>query len=120
MRLAGLAKRWSTTALSIAGGLLALTQQASAFYLPGIAPHDYKVGDKVDLLVNSLTPSLNAEDKLESVLSYNYYDERFHFCRPKDGPKAAHESLGSILFGDRIYGSVFNLNMLKDSSCQML
>ncbi|KAJ2747932.1 Transmembrane 9 super member 2 [Coemansia sp. BCRC 34301] len=120
MRLGRLTDRRGSTAISIASGLLALTQQSSAFYLPGIAPHDYKIGDKVDLLVNSLTPSLNAEDKLESVLSYNYYDERFHFCRPKDGPKAAHESLGSILFGDRIYGSAFSLNMLTDSSCQML
>ncbi|KAJ2841374.1 Transmembrane 9 super member 2, partial [Coemansia erecta] len=97
-----------------------LSQQADAFYLPGIAPHDYKIGEKVDLQVNSLTPSLNAENKLESVLSYNYYDERFHFCRPQGGPKAAHESLGSILFGDRIYNSAFELEMLKDSSCQML
>ncbi|KAJ2026086.1 Transmembrane 9 super member 2 [Coemansia sp. S16] len=120
MRLDRLNGRWRAAALSIAAGLLALVQQSSAFYLPGIAPHDYKYGDKVDLLVNSLTPSLNADNKLESVLSYNYYDERFHFCRPEGGPKAAHESLGSILFGDRIYGSGFKLNMLKDNSCQML
>ncbi|KAJ2463036.1 Transmembrane 9 super member 2, partial [Coemansia sp. RSA 2322] len=120
MRLDRLTGRWGAAALSIVGGFLALTQQSAAFYLPGIAPHDYKSGEKVDLQVNSLTPSLNADNKLESVLSYNYYDERFHFCRPDGGPKAAHESLGSILFGDRIFGSVFNLDMLKNNSCQML
>ncbi|KAJ1964461.1 Transmembrane 9 super member 2 [Dipsacomyces acuminosporus] len=112
--------RWRTAALSIAAGILAVSQQAAAFYLPGIAPHDYKEGERVDLQVNSLTPSLNANNKLESVLSYNYYDQKFHFCRPEGGPKAAHESLGSILFGDRIYGSPFNLHMLKNSTCEML
>ncbi|KAJ2719557.1 Transmembrane 9 super member 2 [Coemansia sp. Benny D115] len=120
MRLGPMLGRWPTAALSAIGALFIAVQPANAFYLPGIAPHDYKVGEKVELQVNSLTPSLNSENKLESVLSYNYYDERFHFCRPPGGPKAAHESLGSILFGDRIYGSVFNLEMLKDSSCQML
>ncbi|KAJ1897606.1 Transmembrane 9 super member 2 [Kickxella alabastrina] len=120
MRLSRLSEFWRTAALLLAGSLVMLSQQTDAFYLPGIAPHDYKIGEKVDLQVNSLTPSLNADNKLESVLSYNYYDERFHFCRPQGGPTAAHESLGSILFGDRIFGSVFNLEMLKDSSCQML
>ncbi|KAJ2608576.1 Transmembrane 9 super member 2 [Coemansia sp. RSA 1365] len=108
----------------IAGAVVALlgvfAPLAGAFYLPGIAPHDYKIGESVELQVNSLTPSLNAENKLESVLSFGFYDERFHFCRPEGSPKAAHESLGSILFGDRIYGSVFDLHMLKDVSCQSL
>ncbi|KAJ1833832.1 Transmembrane 9 super member 2 [Coemansia sp. RSA 2711] len=102
----------------LASGVLA--PLAGAFYLPGIAPHDYKIGEAVELQVNSLTPSLNAENKLESVLSFGYYDERFHFCQPQGGPQAAHESLGSILFGDRIYGSAFDLHMLKDTSCEVL
>ncbi|KAJ1863344.1 Transmembrane 9 super member 2 [Coemansia sp. RSA 2703] len=121
MKFSWQAERWRAVSLSVVGGLFMTSQQtAEAFYLPGLAPHDYKIGEKVDLQVNSLTPSLTAENKLESVLSYGFYDERFHFCRPPGGPKAAHESLGSILFGDRIYGSAFNLEMLKDSSCQML
>ncbi|KAJ1731189.1 Transmembrane 9 super member 2 [Coemansia sp. Benny D160-2] len=112
--------RWGNAALSFGLGMLGLASCVDGFYLPGISPHDYKRGEKVDLLVNSLTPSLNSENKLESVLSYGFYDERFHFCKPEGGPKAAHESLGSILFGDRIYGSPFNLHMLKDSSCELL
>ncbi|KAJ2122604.1 Transmembrane 9 super member 2 [Coemansia sp. RSA 720] len=116
MRLAGFGMR--AVAASVTVGLLA--PLARAFYLPGIAPHDYKIGEAVELQVNSLTPSLNAENKLESVLSFGYYDERFHFCQPEGGPKAVHESLGSILFGDRIYGSAFDLHMLKDTSCQVL
>ncbi|KAI8080458.1 hypothetical protein BDF21DRAFT_339704 [Thamnidium elegans] len=45
----------------------------------------------------------------KSVLSYDYYDERFHFCQPEGGPKKKAESLGSVLFGDRIYTSKFQL-----------
>ncbi|KAJ1949341.1 Transmembrane 9 super member 2 [Linderina pennispora] len=118
MRVNRLSPGWRTAAL--ATGLLALVQQVSAFYLPGIAPHDYKAGEKVELQVNSLTPSLNADNKLESVLSYSYYDERFNFCKPEGGPKSAHESLGSMLFGDRIFSSAFDVEMLKNTQCQML
>ncbi|KAJ2715894.1 Transmembrane 9 super member 2, partial [Coemansia spiralis] len=98
----------------------ALAPLGGAFYLPGIAPHDYKSNEAVGLQVNSLTPTLNADNKLESVLSLGHYDERFHFCRPNGGPKAVHESLGSILFGDRIYDSPFDLHMLQNSACQVL
>ncbi|KAJ2780715.1 Transmembrane 9 super member 2 [Coemansia javaensis] len=110
MRLAG--------AAALACGLLA--SPGGAFYLPGIAPHDYRSGEAVEVQVNSLTPTLNAENRLESVLSFGFYDERFHFCRPEGGPKAVHESLGSILFGDRIYSSALSVRMLQDSSCQVL
>ncbi|KAJ1725213.1 Transmembrane 9 super member 2, partial [Coemansia biformis] len=117
MRLAGAAARTAAAAVAACGLLAPL---AGAFYLPGIAPHDYKAGETVELQVNSLTPTLNADNKLESVLSLGYYDERFHFCRPEGGPKAVHESLGSILFGDRIYSSAFDLHMLRNNKCQAL
>ncbi|KAI7889332.1 uncharacterized protein EV154DRAFT_538893 [Mucor mucedo] len=47
----------------------------------------------------------------KSVLSYDYYDERFHFCTPDGGPKKQAESLGSVLFGDRIFTSKFQLSL---------
>lgn len=111
---------WNPIQLGTTVSLLLITDLVSGFYLPGMSPHDYKKGESVSLQVNSLTPSLTPENKLESVISFNYYDDRFHFCRPKDGPKAAHESLGSILFGDRIFDSSFELEMLKNTQCQML
>jgi len=91
---------------------------ASAFYLPGSAPRDYAPGDKVDVFVNSLTPTLNTT--LKSLVSYDYYDERFHFCKPEGGPVKQPESLGSILFGDRILSSAFEIKMLKNDSCVIL
>lgn len=87
--------------------LLALCGLSQALYLPGVAPNDYDLGGDVPLFVNSLKPMSNLQ---KSVLSYDYYDERFHFCKPEGGPKKKTESLGSVLFGDRIYTSRFKVN----------
>ena len=38
---------------------------------------------------------------------------RFHFCQPEAGPQKQPESLGSILWGDRIFNSPFEINMLE-------
>jgi transmembrane 9 superfamily protein 2/4 len=83
----------------------------SAFYLPGVAPHDYKKGELVTLNVNSLTPS--SAQQVKSVISYDFYNEQFHFCQPKDGKQEKAESIGSILFGDRIFNSPFEVCIFK-------
>src|SRR5213078_967291 len=93
----------------------------SAFYIPGLVPTSYAPGDRVPLNVNHLTPASQRDDKVHSVFSYDYYYESFHFCQPKpDGPKAVSESLGSILFGDRIMSSPFELRMAKNEACKAL
>ena len=94
---------------------------ASAFYLPGVAPTTYKTNDRVELNVNHLTPALSDKDsQLHSVFSFDYYHPAFRFCRPADGPKDVSESLGSILFGDRILTSPFELKMKKNETCKAL
>lgn len=100
--------------------LLALTlpSLASAFYLPGTAPRDYLVGERIDVFVNTLTPMLGS--KLRSLISHDYYDDRFHFCQPDGGPQKQPESLGSILFGDRILNSPYTIHMMENSTCQTL
>ncbi|KAF7726417.1 hypothetical protein EC973_008751 [Apophysomyces ossiformis] len=92
-------------------------QLSLAFYLPGVAPHDYKEGEVVPLLVNSLSPS---DLHLKSVISYDYYDPRFQFCAPEEGAIKQWESLGSILFGDRIFNSPFELRMKQKETCKKL
>lgn len=94
----------ATSALVLLGLSASIT---NAFYLPGVAPHDYEDGENVPLYVNSLTPLPNSQ--LKSVVSYDYYDPRFHFCQPEGGPREQAESLGSILFGDRIFTSDFQV-----------
>lgn len=106
------------SAPAIAACLLALPQLASAFYLPGVAPTSYKKGDAVPLYVNSIKPGPAADtSKLRSVISYDYYNPIFQFCEPKDGPEPVSESLGSILFGDRIMTSPFDLRMRENKTC---
>ncbi|KAI1875130.1 hypothetical protein JX265_003816 [Neoarthrinium moseri] len=108
---------------ALLAALLAIPQTASAFYLPGVAPTSYKPGDNVPLFVNSVKPAAASQDALlHSVMSYDYYHDRFHFCKPKDpnGPKYVSESLGSILFGDRIMTSPFELHMAKNETCKPL
>ncbi|KAI9253680.1 hypothetical protein EDC94DRAFT_619447 [Helicostylum pulchrum] len=86
------------------------------FYLPGVAPHDYEAGEAVTLNVNSLTPS--SMQQIKSVISYDYYNEKFHFCKPVDGIEKQAESIGSIIFGDRIFNSPLKLKMRQDQTCQ--
>jgi len=107
---------------ALLASLLALgASPASAFYFPGTAPTSYKHGDAVPLYVNHLTPADSQNDpKLRSVFSFDYYHPSFRFCQPKDGPKEIRESLGSILFGDRIQTSPFELFMGKNESCKAL
>ncbi|CCM01117.1 uncharacterized protein FIBRA_03165 [Fibroporia radiculosa] len=105
------------------GGVISLLSTAQAFYLPGAAPHDYTEGEVVELYVNALTPMLGGYDnaKLKSLINYDYYDPRFHFCTPEGGPRKEPESLGSILFGDRIFNSPYDIRMLEDNgTCRTL
>ncbi|PWA00754.1 hypothetical protein BB558_003220 [Smittium angustum] len=92
-----------------------------AYYMPGLAPINYKEGDKVELQVNALVPSINHQKKIKAIVPYDYYHKGFGFCRPDDKePKQARSSLGSILFGDRIYESPFKLSMKVDEKCKFL
>lgn len=101
--------------------LLAAPQFASAFYLPGVAPTSYKPNELVPLNVNSIKPIAAPQDALiHSVVSYDYYHPLFKFCQPEGGPKSVGESLGSILFGDRIKTSPLELKMASDETCKPL
>ncbi|KAG9239006.1 hypothetical protein BJ875DRAFT_276241 [Amylocarpus encephaloides] len=106
---------------ALLSSFLAIPQLSSAFYLPGVAPTSYKANDIVPLNVNRLTPVGSPDDgTLRSVVSYDYYHPDFHFCRPEPAPKDVSESLGSILFGDRIRTSPFELKMAVNETCKSL
>ncbi|KAJ3285291.1 hypothetical protein HK104_009567 [Borealophlyctis nickersoniae] len=92
---------------------LVLASPAVAFYLPGVAPNDFVAGESVPLYVNSLSSP-------DTVLPYDYYLPQFHFCVPEGGPQDQKESLGSVLFGDRLHSSAFDLKMKEDESCKVL
>ncbi|KAG0274763.1 hypothetical protein BGZ95_009488 [Linnemannia exigua] len=110
--------RWSPLARTACLALAFSATLTHAFYLPGVAPTEYHDMDAVPLMVNALTPGSDSE--LKSVIPYDYYDPLFNFCQPKDGPKAQAESLGSILFGDRIWDSDFKVYMGAPEQCRLL
>jgi transmembrane 9 superfamily member 2/4 len=94
---------------------------AQAFYLPGLAPSSFDKDDVVPLTVNRLTPSLSRHDEqIHAVVGYDYYHPAFRFCRPEGGPQWVRESLGSIIFGDRIRTSPFELHMARNETCKSL
>ncbi|KAI3651561.1 hypothetical protein MP228_002864 [Amoeboaphelidium protococcarum] len=88
-------------------------QNVHAFYLPGIAPHNYQLKDDVPLYVNAL-------ESVKTTLPYDYYLNRFHFCQPSGGPQAQGESLGSVLMGDRLFNSPFNITFGVNKECAVL
>mmetsp|Transcript_11630 Transcript_11630/g.19074 ORF Transcript_11630/g.19074 Transcript_11630/m.19074 type:complete len:621 (-) Transcript_11630:107-1969(-) len=81
-----------------------------AFYLPGMAPIDYKEGGPVDLKVNKLT-------SVKTQLPYDYYGLKY--CQPSTITESV-ENLGEILMGDRIENSPYELKMLVNEKCKPL
>ncbi|KAJ3043202.1 hypothetical protein HDV00_005522 [Rhizophlyctis rosea] len=54
------------------------------------------------------------------MLPFDYYHENLKMCEPENGKQAQSESLGSILLGDRLYTSPFELEMNKPTKCKKL
>ncbi|ERF71781.1 hypothetical protein EPUS_01696 [Endocarpon pusillum Z07020] len=101
--------------------LVALSSYSTAFYLPGVAPSSYTFDAIVPLHVNALTPAIaQRDDQLHAIVSFDYYHHAFRFCRPENGPEWVRESLGSIIFGDRIQTSPFQLHMARNETCKAL
>lgn len=106
--------------------LLLLAATAAAFYLPGIAPVDYSEGDSITMTVNRIMGAMIGDDDQGQFTRYtqfsalDYYREEFAFCKPEDGPKAVPGSLGSVLFGDRIWTSPIQFKVLEDVECQKI
>merc|ERR1719464_1113629 len=82
----------------------------SAFYLPGVAPRDYQVGEFIDIKVVKL-------DSVKTQLPYDYY--ALPFCRPNHITEAA-ENLGEILSGDQIETSAYEVSMKIPLHCNIL
>lgn len=107
-------------AFAIAAAAFLLLKHASCFYLPGVSPSSYSQGDRLELNVNALTPSISQQDEqIHAVVGFDYYHPAFHFCQPEGGPQSRRESLGSIIFGDRIQSSPFDLHMGINETCKI-
>jgi len=95
----------------LAASFLLGGQMAQAFYLPGVNPQSFAVGDSVKLKVNKMTSP-------KTLLPIDYY--RLPFCLPEGGPQRDNENLGEFLAGDRIETSPYRLQMKTDMYCEQL
>mmetsp|Transcript_10284 Transcript_10284/g.18124 ORF Transcript_10284/g.18124 Transcript_10284/m.18124 type:complete len:634 (+) Transcript_10284:179-2080(+) len=91
-------------------GASAYLQGAEAFYLPGVAPREFEVGEKVDVEVNKLT-------SIKTQLPFEYYS--LPVCKPVE-IKDAPENLGEVLAGDTIESSSYELRMGVKEECKEL
>ena len=89
--------------------LLCFIACCDAFYLPGVAPHEYEVEENIKVKVNKL-------DSVFTQLPYDYYS--LPFCHPNDGVKKDAENLGEILSGDKIESSPFAVKMGIPQDCK--
>lgn len=93
----------------VAAIFFSMAAPASA-YLPGIAERFYNTSDPVPVRVNTLR-------SLSTLLPYNYY--HLPFCRPAQVLNK-EESLGEIVWGDRVMSSLYTLNMRVNVTCKIV
>lgn len=87
--------------------VLCLSSAANCFYLPGVAPQDFKTGDELQVKVNKLSST-------KTQLPYDHYS--LDYCKPKKIVNSA-ENLGEVLRGDRIENSPYVFHMRKGKTC---
>ena len=80
---------------------LAAVRPSEGFYLPGVSPHQYLPGERVEVKVNKLSSTV-------TQLPYDYY--KLGFCQPKELTYKV-ENLGEVLHGSKIQSSPYELHM---------
>eukprot|EP00308_Calcidiscus_leptoporus_P021395 CAMPEP_0119373146 /NCGR_PEP_ID=MMETSP1334-20130426/23659_1 /TAXON_ID=127549 /ORGANISM="Calcidiscus leptoporus, Strain RCC1130" /LENGTH=626 /DNA_ID=CAMNT_0007390823 /DNA_START=79 /DNA_END=1959 /DNA_ORIENTATION=+ len=83
--------------------LLSFAALVRGFYLPGVAPREYKDNERVEIRVHKLSSP-------RTHLPYDYYS--LPFCRPAEIVKQA-ENLGEVLHGAVIQNSPYDIYMGK-------
>ena len=81
------------------------------FYVPGVAPTDFRKGDKITVKAIKMTSS-------HTQLPFEYYS--LPFCQPKEGIQYKTENLGEILRGDRISSTAYDVEMNVQYDCRVL
>jgi len=72
--------------------VICLLIETNGFYVPGVAPVEFKKGQKIDVKAVKMTST-------HTQLPYGYYS--LPFCLPKNGTIYKSENLGEVLRGDR-------------------
>ncbi|KAM0942660.1 putative nonaspanin (TM9SF) [Dioscorea sansibarensis] len=90
--------------------LVLLFITGECFYLPGVAPADFRKKDPLHVKVNKLTST-------KTQLPYSYYS--LPYCSPDTIVDSA-ENLGEVLRGDRIENSPYVFEMREPQMCNIV
>ncbi|KAK7792078.1 hypothetical protein R5R35_003551 [Gryllus longicercus] len=89
-----------------------LMQTQEAFYVPGVAPVEFRKGARIDVKAVKMTST-------HTQLPYEYYS--LEFCVPKNGTFIyKSENLGEVLRGDRIVNTPYEVQMAENVKCRLL
>uniref|UniRef100_V9IL94 Transmembrane 9 superfamily member n=1 Tax=Apis cerana TaxID=7461 RepID=V9IL94_APICE len=92
--------------------IICLLIETNGFYVPGVAPVEFKKGQKIDVKAVKMTST-------HTQLPYDYYS--IPFCVPKNGSKDyKSENLGEVLRGDRIVSTPYEVSMAENIMCRLL
>merc|ERR1719436_909669 len=92
--------------------LLLLLHTVGGFYVPGVAPTDFKEKEKIEVKAVKMTSA-------HTQLPYEYYS--LGLCKPKDGViQYSSENLGQIIRGERIVNTPYLVQMKHDVECAVL
>lgn len=91
--------------------LCTLSYSCDAFYVPGVAPVEFKKGDPITVKAVKMTSTI-------TQLPYSYYS--LPFCKP-NASKLVYksENLGEVLRGDRIVTTPYEFSLGEDRSCTL-
>ncbi|CAG9535319.1 unnamed protein product [Cercopithifilaria johnstoni] len=78
------------------------------FYVPGVAPVEFRDGDPIEVKGIKITST-------KTVVPYEYY--ALPFCRPQGAIHYISENLGEVMRGDRIVNTPFAIFMKRDVKC---
>ena len=84
----------------------------NGFYVPGVAPQDFRKGDVVEVKGVKMTST-------KTQLPYEYYNLPIH-CKPASGVTYKSENLGEILRGDRIVNTDYRIKMAENEQCRVV
>lgn len=83
----------------------------SGFYVPGVAPIDFKKSEQVEIRAVKMTSS-------KTQLPYEYYS--LPFCQPEGGVNYQTLNLGEVLRGDRIVNTAYDVKMNQRINCKVI
>ncbi|VDK67446.1 unnamed protein product [Onchocerca ochengi] len=88
--------------------LCSLFRIEQGFYVPGVAPVEFKDGDPIEVKGIKITST-------KTIVPYEYYS--LPFCRPQGAIHYISENLGEVMRGDRIVNTPFVIFMKRDVKC---